>query len=199
MLKYDISANGTIFELIRNIIKTNVLINVPEDWSKHQPTGTIIELVKYIIGTYLLTKNASPLCGNLFQMRMPRLPGGNFFQATETIFKLVQDMIGTYRLTKFYKERTINVASRVLTRKHAPGPDIIGTKLLIKCHDDLTTCVSSRPCVSSNQNNFKFVKNIIGENLLTKCYEDWTIYVANVDAARRTTYDGQNAITKAHH
>ncbi|KAH3866315.1 hypothetical protein DPMN_029375 [Dreissena polymorpha] len=145
-----------------------------------QPTGTIIELVKYIIGTYLLTKNASPLCGNLFQMRMPRLPGGNLFQATETIFKLVQDMIGTYRLTKFYKERTINVASRVLTRKHAPGPDIIGNKLLIKCHDDPTTCVSSRVFT-----RFYYYSHIIRK--------------ANVDAARRTTYDGQNAITKAHH
>ncbi|KAH3869921.1 hypothetical protein DPMN_033098 [Dreissena polymorpha] len=108
-------------------------------------------------------------------------------------------MIGTYRLTKFHKDRTINVASRVLTRKHAPGPDIIGTKLLIKCHDDLTTCVFSRVFTRKNAcPSVTIVQNIIGENLLTKFYGDWTIY-ANVDAARRTTYDGQNAITKAHH
>ncbi|KAH3700194.1 hypothetical protein DPMN_075165 [Dreissena polymorpha] len=106
---------------------------------------------------------------------MPRLPGGNVFQATETIFKLVQDMIGTYRLTKFHKDRKINVASRVLTRQHAPGPGghvyIIGTKLLIKCHDDLTLCVASRVFTMQNarpsvaiffnfKNNFKFVQNI---------------------------------------
>ncbi|KAH3836139.1 hypothetical protein DPMN_109509 [Dreissena polymorpha] len=47
---------------------------------------------------------------------MPRPPGDHVFQATGTIFKLVQDIIGTNLLKKFHDDRTINVASRVLTR-----------------------------------------------------------------------------------
>ncbi|KAH3693200.1 hypothetical protein DPMN_192602 [Dreissena polymorpha] len=38
------------------------------------------------------------------------------FKPTGNIFQLVQDIIGTILLTKFHYDRTINVASRVLTR-----------------------------------------------------------------------------------
>ncbi|KAH3877223.1 hypothetical protein DPMN_001085 [Dreissena polymorpha] len=44
------------------------------------------------------------------------------FQPTGTIFELVQDILGTNLLTKFHENRTINVASRVLTRKQMPRP-----------------------------------------------------------------------------
>ena len=64
---------------------------------------------------------------------MPRPLGGHVFPPTGTIFKLIQDIIGTNHLTKFHDDRTINVASRVLTRfyksmiyshirKNAPPP-----------------------------------------------------------------------------
>ncbi|KAH3848842.1 hypothetical protein DPMN_091225 [Dreissena polymorpha] len=93
-------------------------------------------------------------------------PGGHVFQQTGYIFvhiqniiktnkysdqrptgfffKLVQDIIGTILVTKFHEDQTINVASRVLTRKNAPPPDIIGTNLLTKFHDDRTINVASR-------------------------------------------------------
>ncbi|KAH3861960.1 hypothetical protein DPMN_024913, partial [Dreissena polymorpha] len=42
--------------------------------------------------------------------------GGHVFQATGTSFELVQNIIGTNLLTKFHDDRTINMASNVLTR-----------------------------------------------------------------------------------
>ncbi|KAH3800774.1 hypothetical protein DPMN_154416 [Dreissena polymorpha] len=77
--------------------------------------------------------------------------------------------------TKFYEDRTINVASRMLTMKNAPHPgghekcptpwvhvfqttriifelaqDIIGTNLLTKFHDDRTINVISRVLTMRN-------------------------------------------------
>ncbi|KAH3699014.1 hypothetical protein DPMN_073960 [Dreissena polymorpha] len=51
-----------------------------------------------------------------YYRKKPPPPGGHVFQATGTNFELVQDIIGTNFLTKFHDDRTINVASRVLTR-----------------------------------------------------------------------------------
>ncbi|KAH3775569.1 hypothetical protein DPMN_176974 [Dreissena polymorpha] len=61
-----------------------------------------------IIGTNLLTelltrKNAPP-------------PGSHVFQPTGIIFEHFQNIIGMNLLTKFHEDRTVNVASRVLTR-----------------------------------------------------------------------------------
>ncbi|KAH3833756.1 hypothetical protein DPMN_107072 [Dreissena polymorpha] len=114
-----IQANVTIFELIQDIIKTNLLTIFHQDWTINeasrvltrknapppgghvfQPTGIIFELVQDIIGMNLLTKkNAPPL-------------GSHVFQANVTIFKLIQDIIKTNLLTKFHEDWTINVASR---------------------------------------------------------------------------------------
>ncbi|KAH3700301.1 hypothetical protein DPMN_075276 [Dreissena polymorpha] len=58
-------------------------------------------------------------------------PGGHVFQPTGIIFKFVQDIIRINLLTKVLTSfindppvgsHTINVASRVLTRKNAPPP-----------------------------------------------------------------------------
>ncbi|KAH3749158.1 hypothetical protein DPMN_183649 [Dreissena polymorpha] len=70
-----------------------------------------------------------------------------FFNQPETIFKLVQDIIRMNLLTKFHEDRSINVASRVLTRKNDPPPSrsyIIGTNLLTNFHEDRTLNVASR-------------------------------------------------------
>ncbi|KAH3710196.1 hypothetical protein DPMN_069666 [Dreissena polymorpha] len=76
------------------------------------------------------------------------------FQPTGIIFELVQDIIETILLTKFHEYRTINVASRVLTRENVPLPSrnvffyipyIIETNILTKLHDDRRTLsVASR-------------------------------------------------------
>ncbi|KAH3817503.1 hypothetical protein DPMN_119041 [Dreissena polymorpha] len=83
-----------------------------------------------------------------------------------TIFKLFQDIIQTKILTKYHEALTINVASKVLTRKNAPPPgghvfiatipifeliqDIIGTILLTKFHKDQTINVASRMLTRKN-------------------------------------------------
>ncbi|KAH3738361.1 hypothetical protein DPMN_044995 [Dreissena polymorpha] len=84
-------AKVTIFELIKDISRTNLLSKFHEDQ-------------KINVASRVLTwKNAPP-------------PGGHVFQPTGIIFELVQDIIGMNLLTKFHEDQTINVASRVLTR-----------------------------------------------------------------------------------
>ncbi|KAH3886900.1 hypothetical protein DPMN_010913 [Dreissena polymorpha] len=93
---------STIFEIVREINKTNVLTNF-HDWAKivtsrktapptgghvFQRTGTTFELNQPIIKTNILTN-----------------------------FELDRDFIGTKLLTKFHEDRKINVASRVFTNK----------------------------------------------------------------------------------
>ncbi|KAH3789907.1 hypothetical protein DPMN_168097, partial [Dreissena polymorpha] len=111
-----------------------------------------------IIGTNLLTKvltrkNAPP-------------PGSHVFQPTGIILEHFQDIIGMNLLTKFHEDRTVNVASRVLTifyysrfRKNAPplGSHVFQANIII----------------------FEIIRDIIETNLLTKFHEDWTINVAS--------------------
>ncbi|KAH3882371.1 hypothetical protein DPMN_006307 [Dreissena polymorpha] len=98
--------------------------------------------------------------------------GGHVFQATGTIFELVKNIIGTNLLTKFHDDRTINTASRVLTRKNATPPwrpYIIVTNHHTKFHNDRTINVASRVLTRKNAPPLT--------NLLTKFHEDWTISV----------------------
>ncbi|KAH3693947.1 hypothetical protein DPMN_081386 [Dreissena polymorpha] len=67
--------------------------------------------------------------------------------ATGTIFELVRDIIEINLLTKFRDDRTINVASRVLTRNNATIP--------------------WRP-LESTETIFELVQDITGTHLLTK-------------------------------
>ncbi|KAH3883284.1 hypothetical protein DPMN_007239 [Dreissena polymorpha] len=64
---------------------------------------------------------------------------------TDTLY-----IIETNLLIKFHEDWTINVASRVLTRKNAPPPDIIGINLLTKFHKDWTINVASRVLTRKN-------------------------------------------------
>ncbi|KAH3856879.1 hypothetical protein DPMN_099474 [Dreissena polymorpha] len=157
-----------------------------------QPTRTIFKLIQYIFRMNLLT--------NVKKEKCPA-PCWPCFQATGTIFI---DMIVTNFLTKFHDDRTINVASGVLTRKNAPPPwrpDIIGTNLLTKFHEDRTINVASRVknaptpgghVLKATETIFKLVQDIIGTNLQTKVltrknapppgghfHEDLTINVAS--------------------
>ncbi|KAH3855260.1 hypothetical protein DPMN_097825 [Dreissena polymorpha] len=84
-------ANINIFELIQDIIKTNLLTIFHEDWTMN-----------------VASREKCPT------------PGGHVFKATNTIFKLIQNIIGTNLLTKFHDDWKINVTSRVLTWNNAP-------------------------------------------------------------------------------
>ncbi|KAH3796200.1 hypothetical protein DPMN_149768 [Dreissena polymorpha] len=111
-----LQATGTIFKLVQDIMGTNLLTKFHDDWTinlasieKNAPTSGGHFHDKQTINVASIMKNAPP-------------PGGHVFQLTGTIFKLIQDNIGTNLLTKFYEDRTINAASRVLTRKNAWQP-----------------------------------------------------------------------------
>ncbi|KAH3843042.1 hypothetical protein DPMN_116549 [Dreissena polymorpha] len=84
-------------------------------------------------------------------------------KALITIFELIQDIVETNLLTKFHEDWTINVASRVFTRKNARPlgshvfqanksyrpifswqPYINATNVLTKFHDDWAKIVTSR-------------------------------------------------------
>ncbi|KAH3705512.1 hypothetical protein DPMN_080588 [Dreissena polymorpha] len=127
-------------------------------------------------------------------MKNDPLPGGHAFQPTGIIFELVQHIIGINLLTKFHEDRTINVASRVLTRKNAPprgGHVFQTTGIIFKRVQDIIemnlTKVLTRknfPPLGShvfqaNVTIFKLIQYIIKTNILTKFHEDWIINVAS--------------------
>ncbi|KAH3794701.1 hypothetical protein DPMN_148239 [Dreissena polymorpha] len=152
-----------------------------------QHTRNIFIHIQNIIQTNILTKFLKIHESIEGKIPRPPPPGGHVFQATGTIFELVQDIIRTNRLTKknapppaghfredwtinvtfivtnartlCHNDRTINLASRVITRKNAPptGSHVfqpIGTI-------------------------FELVQDIIGTNLFTKFYDERTINVAS--------------------
>ncbi|KAH3839512.1 hypothetical protein DPMN_112943 [Dreissena polymorpha] len=126
---------------------------------------------------------------------MPRPPGGHVFQPIGIIFELLQDIIGMNLLTKFHEDRTINVASRekcaapwqpcfsskhwtinvasrVFTRKNAPplGSHVFqaNTNLLTKFHEDWTINVASRVLTRKTARPY-----INKTNVLTKFRDVW--------------------------
>ncbi|KAH3882365.1 hypothetical protein DPMN_006301 [Dreissena polymorpha] len=96
----------TIFELVRDINKTNVLTNFHDDWAK------------IVTSSYQIRKTAPPTGGHVIQRT------GTTFELDQHIIKtniltnfvLDRDIIGASVLTKFHEDRTKNVASRVFTR-----------------------------------------------------------------------------------
>ncbi|KAH3736020.1 hypothetical protein DPMN_042580 [Dreissena polymorpha] len=172
---------------------------------------TIFELVQDIIGTNLLTKFhedrkinvasrvSTRFCYSHIRKHDPP-PCRHVFQPKGIIFEFVQDIIGMNLWTEFHEDWTINVASRV---KNAPPHgshvfqatvtifkpvhDIIGTNLLTKFHEDrkkmwpLGKNAPPPGCHVFQPNGiiFELVQDIIGMNLLTKFHEDQTINVAS--------------------
>ncbi|KAH3889038.1 hypothetical protein DPMN_013085 [Dreissena polymorpha] len=80
----------TIFELVRDINKTNILTKFHDDWAK-------------IVTSRVFTRNTAPP------------PGGHVFQWTETIFELNLHIIKTNILTKLHEDWVSNVTSTVFT------------------------------------------------------------------------------------
>ncbi|KAH3783843.1 hypothetical protein DPMN_161793 [Dreissena polymorpha] len=169
-------ANIFIFELIQDIIETNLLTKFHKDWTINVASRGLKRFYKSHIKPYKEKCSA---------------PGGHVFKATKTIFELIQDIIGTSLLTKFHDDQKINVTSRVLTNKNAPSlwwPYIIRMNLLTVFHEDRTINAASRvknaPTLGShvfqaNVTIFKLIQDINKTNLLTIFHEDWTINVAS--------------------
>ncbi|KAH3733185.1 hypothetical protein DPMN_039610 [Dreissena polymorpha] len=154
-------------------------------------------------------------------------PGSHVFKANVTIFELIQDIIETNLLTIFHEDwtinvasieknaqplgshvfqaNTINVASRVITRKTAPPPgshvfspistifdlirDINETNVLTKFHDDWAKIVTSRP--------YNEYCPVPGGHL----HEDWASNVTSTVFTRfklSRGINGTNVLTKFH-
>ncbi|KAH3833035.1 hypothetical protein DPMN_106337 [Dreissena polymorpha] len=92
----------TIFKLVRDINKTNVLTNFHDDWVKIVTSRVFTrENFHYIH----IEKNAPPT-------------GGHVFSPIPTIFKLVRDINKTNVLTNFHDDWAKIVTSRVFTREN---------------------------------------------------------------------------------
>ncbi|KAH3852548.1 hypothetical protein DPMN_095059 [Dreissena polymorpha] len=189
-------ATQTIFELIQDIIGTNLLTKFHDD-RKINVTSRII--TRFYCSH--IRKNAPPPGGHIglkmwpLEKNAPSL-GSHVFQAKVIIFELIQDIIETNLRRKFHEDWKINVASRVLTRfiyshirKNAPPPgghvfqptNIIRMNLLTKFHEDQTINVASRVknapplgrrVFQANVTIFELIQDIIETNLLTKFHED---------------------------
>ncbi|KAH3830998.1 hypothetical protein DPMN_104257 [Dreissena polymorpha] len=201
----------TIFKLIRDIHITNIQTifelkcRIQVCGHVFLPIQTIFELNCHIQKTHVLTKFHEHCTKNVTSRVFPCFhyihiektappPGGHVFSPIWTIFELVRDINETNFLTKFHDDWAKIVTSRVSTRNTAPPP---GSHL----HEDWASNVTSTVFTS-----FELSQGINGTNVLTKFHEDQTINVAsrvvtrqNADDARRTTHNGQKAITKAHH
>ncbi|KAH3729742.1 hypothetical protein DPMN_055720 [Dreissena polymorpha] len=126
--RHHFQATGAIFELVQDIIRTNLLTKFHDDWTINMasrlgghvfpPTGTIFEVIQDIIG--LVTKFHDDQTINVASREKCPAPSGYVVKATKNMFELNQDIIGTNLLTKFHEDRKTNVVSRVLTRKNAP-------------------------------------------------------------------------------
>ncbi|KAH3886381.1 hypothetical protein DPMN_010386 [Dreissena polymorpha] len=185
------------------ICKTNLLTKFHDDWAKNVTFRVFTSSFNYKNIRKLPPpppgNHVIQLTGTIFELNSQGLKGpkknapptgGHVFQATGTIFKLVQNIIGTNLLTKFHNNHTMNMASRVLTRKNATPPwwpYIIGTNHLTKFHDDRTINVASKrkiPCplvanlFYATKTIFELIQNIIRTILLTKFNENRKINVA---------------------
>ncbi|KAH3813561.1 hypothetical protein DPMN_142022 [Dreissena polymorpha] len=115
----------TIFELVRDINKTNVLTNFHDDWAKIVTSIVFTRKTAPPPGSHetnVLTKFHEIWAKNL-TFRVEKCPAHwwpCFFSPIWTIFKLVRDINKTNVLTNFHDDWAKSVTSRVFTRKTAP-------------------------------------------------------------------------------
>ncbi|KAH3865652.1 hypothetical protein DPMN_028694 [Dreissena polymorpha] len=153
-------ANIIIFQLIQDIIMTNLLTKFHEDWTiniasrvKNAPplfhddrkinmTSRVLTRWPYIIEMTVLTKFHEDRTINV-PSRVKNAPPlrSHVVQANITIFELIQDINTTYLLTMFREDWTVNVASRELTRQmltpyNAQRTTHDGQKAITKAHHE---------------------------------------------------------------
>ncbi|KAH3834614.1 hypothetical protein DPMN_107945 [Dreissena polymorpha] len=183
---YVISPIWTIFVLVRDINKTNVLANFHDYWAK-------------IVTSRVFTRKTAP-----------PPPGSHVIQLTGTIFELNSHIKETNVLTKFHEHWAKNVTSRVFTcfhyihiEKNAPptGGHVFSpiwtifelvrvinkTNVLTNFHDDWAKIVTfrvltrktaspPRPCshvIQLTGTIFELNSYIKETNVLTKFHENW--------------------------
>ncbi|KAH3895848.1 hypothetical protein DPMN_020015 [Dreissena polymorpha] len=166
----------TIFELVRDINKTDVLTNFHDDWAKIV-TSRVLTRIKE---TNVLTKfhenwakNVTSrvfTCFHYIHIEKNAPPtGGHVFSPIWTIFEVVRDINKTNVLTIFHDDLAKIVTSIVFTRKTAPPT---GGHVFQRTG---TTCELDQRIIKANiLTNFELDRDIIGTNLLTKFHEDQT-------------------------
>ncbi|KAH3812464.1 hypothetical protein DPMN_140897 [Dreissena polymorpha] len=102
-------STGIIFKFVQDIIWIKLVTKFLKDWTINVASRGLTSHIR---------KNAPPIGSHFFfkQTKNDPPPGGHVFQPTGIIFLIFQDIIEMNLLTKFNADRTINVASRVLTR-----------------------------------------------------------------------------------
>ncbi|KAH3708057.1 hypothetical protein DPMN_067496 [Dreissena polymorpha] len=189
----------TIFELVRDINKTNVLTNLHDDWAKivtsrvftsHviQLTGTIFKLNSHIKKTNVLTKfhenwskNVTSrvfTCFHYVHIEKNAPPtGGHVFSPIWTIFELVRDINKTNILTNFHDDWAKIVISRVFTSHviqltgtiFKRNSHIKETNVLTKFHENWAKNVTSR--IEKCPAHWRPYIN--KTNVLTNFHDDW--------------------------
>ncbi|KAH3868198.1 hypothetical protein DPMN_031338, partial [Dreissena polymorpha] len=101
----------TIFELVRDINKSNDLSNFHDAWAK------------IVTSSVFTRKTAPPTGGHVFQRTITTFELKQHIIKTNSLtnFKLDREIIGTNLLTKFHEDRTINVASIECLRTNVDG------------------------------------------------------------------------------
>ncbi|KAH3880322.1 hypothetical protein DPMN_004234 [Dreissena polymorpha] len=187
-------ANIIIFELIQDIIETNLLTKFHEDWTK-KSTKTIFKLIQDIIGTNLLTKFHDDPKINVTSRVLTRkiAPPLNVksYSATFANIRKSPNIGGNFGQKKSLCGGYVFQPTSIIFEL---DQDIIGMNLLTEFHEDRTINVASReknaPPLGShdfqaNITIFELIQDIIETNLLTKFHEDWTINVASRELKRQ--------------
>ncbi|KAH3886509.1 hypothetical protein DPMN_010520 [Dreissena polymorpha] len=220
---------GNIFELVQDIIGTNLLTKFHEDPTINVASTVLTRRIFMMHNrrqTIDKRKNAPPLGAHI--NFLTKFHDNRTINVASRVLTRKMPwcpyIIETILLTKFLDNRTINVASRELIRKNATpsgghvfqptGPifeliqDIIGTNLLTKFHEDRTINAASRvltrknappPVFKATVTIFELVQDIMETNLLTKFYEDWTINVASRVLTRQMLTPHDGRRTKGDH
>ncbi|KAH3838826.1 hypothetical protein DPMN_112241 [Dreissena polymorpha] len=148
-----VSPIWTIFELVRDINKTNVLNNFHDDWTK-------------IVSSRVFTREN---CDYIHIEKIAPPTGGHVFSPIWTIFELVRDINKINVLTTFHDDWAKLVTSRVFTRKTAPPT---GSHVF---QQTVTTFELNLDIIKTNiLTNFPLGRHCIGAKLLTKFHEDGT-------------------------
>ncbi|KAH3805251.1 hypothetical protein DPMN_133548 [Dreissena polymorpha] len=196
----------TIFELVRDINKTNALTNCHDDWAKivtyrvftkktalpsgglvYQRSGTTFELNQHIIKANILTKFHENRAKNVTS-RVEKCPAHwrPCFPPIWTIFELVRVINKTNVLTNFHDGWAKIVTSRVFTR-------------FLYSQIGKTAPPTGGHVFQRTQTTFELNQHIIKTNILTKLHEDWA---RNVTSTVFTSFDrdfiGTKLLTKFH-
>ncbi|KAH3736597.1 hypothetical protein DPMN_043168 [Dreissena polymorpha] len=214
----------TIFELVRDINKTNVLTNFHDDWAKivtsrvfirktalpppgsHviELTRTIFELSSHIKETNVPTKFHENLAKN---KNAPPI-GGHVFSPIWTIFELVRDINKTNVLTNFHDDLFTRHVIELTGTIFELNSHIKETNVLTKFHENWAKNVTSRvfkmktapPPPSSHVIEltgtiFELYSHIKETNVLTKFHENWA---KNVTSRVFTYINKTNVLTNFH-